>query len=107
MGWAVRHTGIPVPAVRLRLLRCRAREVERRSPPIRERRGPKIFADRAAAGRAALAAPESRTPRARGRWRSALPTEGAQRGPEEMAAAEMALAAFPANGERRAGSVEA
>src|SRR5258706_2027302 len=58
----------------------------------------KIFADRAAAGKAALAAPEKSYAEGKGQVEKRLADMKARNAsPEEMAAAERALAAYPAN----------
>ncbi len=95
----VKHTGIPVPQFAYGYTLQKLGEVEKKiTNDPKEIEVRKIFADRAAAGRAALAAPEKSYAESKGQVEKRLADMKARNAaPEEMAAAEMALAAYPAN----------
>jgi cation/acetate symporter len=95
----VKHTGIPVPQFAYGYTLQKLGEVEKKiTADPKEIEVRKIFADRAAAGRAALAAPEKSYAESKGQVEKRLADMKARNAaPEEMAAAERALAAYPAN----------
>ena len=95
----IKHTGIPVPQVAYGYTLQKLGEVEKKiTNDPKEQEVRKIFADRAAAGRAALAAPDKAYAEDKIKVEQNLADLKAANAPaERVAAAEKAVAAFPAN----------
>src|SRR5206468_4405946 len=95
----VRHTGIPVPQFAYGYTLQKLGDVEKKiTADPKEIEVRKIFAGRAAAGKAALAAPEKSYAEGKGQVEKRLADMKARNAsPEEMAAAERALAVYTAN----------
>src|SRR5258706_443805 len=95
----VKHTGIPVPQFAYGYTLQKLGEVEKKIPADpKEQEVRKIFADRAAAGRAALASPDKAYAEGKAKVEKNLADLKAANAPaEKIAEAERAVAAYPAN----------
>ena len=95
----IKHTGIPVPQVAYGYTLQKLGEVEKKiTNDPKEQEVRKIFADRAAAGRAALADPDKAYAEGKTRVEQNLADlKTANEPAEKVAAAEKAVAAYPAN----------
>jgi cation/acetate symporter len=95
----VKHTGIPVPQVAYGYTLQKLGDVEKKiTADPKEQEVRKIFADRAAAGKAALAAPDNAYAEGKAKVEQSLASAKSSNAPaDELAAAEKAVAAYPAN----------
>ena len=95
----VKHTGIPVPQFAYGYTLQKLGEVEKKiTADPKEQEVRKIFADRAAAGRAALASPDKAYAEGKAKVEKNLADLKAANAPaEKIAEAERAVAAYPAN----------
>ncbi|TMH72497.1 MAG: cation acetate symporter [Betaproteobacteria bacterium] len=95
----VKHTGIPVPQFAYGYTLQKLGDVEKKiTADPKEQEVRKIFADRAAAGRAALAAPEKSYAEGKAKVEQDLAKLKAANAPaEKIAEAERAVAAYPVN----------
>jgi cation/acetate symporter len=95
----IKHTGIPVPQVAYGYTLQKLDAVEKKiTADPKEQEVRKIFADRAAAGRAALAAPDKSYTDGKTKVEQDLADlKAANAPPEKIAAAEKAVAAYPAS----------
>jgi cation/acetate symporter len=95
----VKHTGIPVPQFAYGYTLQKLGDVERKiTADPKEQEVRKIFADRAAAGRAALAAPDKTYAEGKAKIDKNLADLKAANAPaEKIAEAEKAVVAYPAN----------
>ena len=92
----VKHTGIPVPQIAYgyTLEKVTALEKKINADP-KELEVRKIFTDRAAAGKAALAAPDKAFAEGKSKAEAAVATAKSANNADQVAAAEKALAAYP------------
>ena len=95
----VKHTGIPIPQIAYGYTLQKLAEVEKKiTADPKELEVRKIFADRAAAGKAALAAPDKSYAEGKTKVEQNLADLKAASAPaDKIAAAEKAVAAYPAN----------
>jgi len=95
----VKHTGIPVPQFAYGYTLQKLGEVEKKiTADPKEQEVRKIFADRAAAGRAALATPDKSYAEGKAKVEQNLASLKAANAPaEKIAEAERAVVAYPAN----------
>jgi cation/acetate symporter len=95
----IKHTGIPVPQVAYGYTLQKLTEVEKKiTADPKEQEVRKIFADRAAAGRAALAAPDKAYADGKAKVEESLASAKSSNAPaDQVAAAERAVAAYPVN----------
>jgi len=95
----VKHTGIPVPQVAYGYTLQKLTEVEKKiTADPKEIEVRKIFADRAAAGKAALASPDTAYAEGKAKAEQSLASAKSSNAPaDQVAAAEKAVAAYPAN----------
>jgi cation/acetate symporter len=95
----VKHTGIPVPQIAYGYTLQKLGDVEKKlTNDPKEQEVRKIFADRAAAGKAALASPDKAYAEGKARVEEDLASLKTANAPvEKIAEAEKAVAAYPAN----------
>jgi len=95
----IKHTGIPIPQIAYGYTLQKLGEVEKKiTNDPKEQEVRKIFADRAAAGKAALATPDQSYTDGKARVAQNLTDLKAANAPaDQVAAAEKAVAAYPAN----------
>jgi len=95
----VKHTGIPVPQIAYGYTLQKLAEVEKKiTNDPKEIEVRKIFADRAAAGKAALASPDTAYAEGKTKVEQSLASAKSSNAPaDQVAAAEKAVAAYPAN----------
>jgi cation/acetate symporter len=94
----VKHTGIPVPQLAYGYTLQKVTELEKKiTNDPKEQEVRKTFADRAAAGRAALADPDKAYNEGKARVEKQLAEAKASGNAERVAAAERAAAAYPAS----------
>ena len=95
----VKHTGIPVPQIAYGYTLQKVTELEKKiTADPKEQEVRKIFADRAAAGKAALAAPDKAYADGKAKAEESLASAKSSNAPaDQIAAAEKAVAAYPAN----------
>ncbi len=92
----LKHTGIPIPHVAYGYTLQKVTELEKKiTADPKEQEVRKIFADRAAAGKAALADPDKSYAAGKAKLADAVDSAKASNNPEQIAAAEKALAAYP------------
>ena len=95
----IKHTGIPIPQVAYGFTLQKVTELEKKiTADPKEQEVRKVFADRAAAGRAALAAPDKAYADGKAKVEEALANaKSSNAATEQLAAAEKAVAAYPAS----------
>ena len=95
----IKHTGIPVPQIAYGYTLQKLGEVEKKiTNDPKEQEVRKIFADRAAAGKAALASPDAAYADGKAKVEESLASAKASNAPaDQVAAAEKAVAAYPVN----------
>jgi len=93
----IKHTGIPVPQFAYGYTLQKVGELEKKiTADPKEQEVRKIFADRAAAGKAALAAPDKAYGEGKAKVEEALASAKSANAPaDQIAAAEKAVAAYP------------
>jgi cation/acetate symporter len=95
----IKHTGIPVPQIAYGYTLQKVGDLEKKiTNDPKEQEVRKIFADRAAAGRAALAAPDKAYAEGKAKVEKDLADAKAANAPaDQIAASEKAAAAYPSN----------
>jgi cation/acetate symporter len=92
----VKHTGIPIPQIAYGYTLQKVTEQEKKiNADPKELEVRKIFADRAAAGKAALAAPDKAFAEGKAKAEAAVAAAKTANNASQVAAAEKALAAYP------------